>query len=173
MICACGSELRALLFRGVIMAEAKVGRPTVFTPDVKDLILEYIESGMSNQEACQMLGHPHQNFYLTLSRDPEFRERYEQAKAAAVEALVDEGERATAQALSAESGAQVAGIKVFADYKFRMASRIAPQRWGEKAQVHITGQIQADDQEMAKRVAFLEALQGGDDEEGADLQADP
>lgn len=154
------------------MAEAKIGRPTVFTPDTKDLILEYIEAGHSNHEACRMVGHPHQNFYLTLSRDPEFRERYERAKSAAVDALVDVGEQATAQALTAESGAQVAGIKVFADYKFKMASRLAPQRWGEKSSVHVTGQISDDPQEMAKRVAFLEALggsQGGHDEEGLEV----
>lgn len=155
------------------MAAAKMGRPTVFTPDTKDLILEYIEAGMSNHEACRMVGTQPTNFYLTLSRDPDFRQRYETAKSAAVDALVDEGERATAQALTAETGAQVAGIKVFADYKFRMASRLAPQRWGEKSNVHVTGSISDDPQEMAKRVAFLEALQGGQDEEGPEDTSEP
>jgi hypothetical protein len=155
------------------MADNQRGRPTVFTPDTKDLILEYIEAGLSNHEACRMLGMQFQNFYLTLSRDPDFRERYERAKAAAVDALVDEGERATTQALTAESGAQVAGIKVYADYKFKMASRLAPQRWGEKSSVHVTGQISDDPQEMAKRVAFLEALQGGQDEEGPEDASEP
>ncbi len=147
------------------MADAKIGRPTVFTPDTKDLILEYIEAGHSNHEACLMVGHPHQNFYLTLNRDPEFRERYERAKAAAVDALVDAGEQATAKALTAETGAQVAGIKVFADYKFKMASRLAPQRWGEKSQVNVTTQIGDDPSEMAKRIAFLEALGGSQEPE--------
>lgn len=155
------------------MASAKIGRPTVFTPDTKDLILEYIEAGHSNHEACRMVGTQFQNFYLTLSRDPEFRERYERAKAAGVDALVDEGERATAQALTAENGAQVAGIKVYADYKKWMASRIAPQRWGEKSSVHVTGQISDDPQEMAKRVAFLQALQGGQDDEGPEDTLEP
>ena len=116
-----------------------------------------------------MLGVQPSGLYLTLSRDPEGRERYERAKSAAVDALVDAGEQATAQALTAESGAQVAGIKVFADYKFKMASRLAPQRWGEKSSVHVTGQISDDPQEMAKRVAFLQALQGGQDEEGPEV----
>lgn len=155
------------------MAEAKVGRPTVFTPDTKDLILEYIEAGRSNHEACRMVGLPHQNFYLTLSRDPEFRERYERAKAVAVDALVDEGEHASTQALTAESGAQVAGIKVYADYKKWMASRLAPQRWGEKSSVHVTGTISDDPQEMAKRVAFLEALQDGQNDEGPEDTLEP
>jgi hypothetical protein len=142
------------------MASAKIGRPTVFTPDTKDLILEYVEAGLSNHEACRMVGVAHQNFYLTLSRDAEFRERYELAKSAAVDALVDDGEAAAMRAETAENGAQVAGLKVRADYKFRMASRLAPQRWGEKASVHVTGTVSTDETEMAKRVAFLEALNG-------------
>lgn len=155
------------------MAVAAVGRPTVFSADTKDLLLDYIEAGHSNHEACRMLGVQPSGLYLTLSRDPEFRERYERAKASAVDALVDAGEQATAQALTAESGAQVAGIKVFADYKFKMASRLAPQRWGEKSSVHVTGQISDDPQEMAKRVAFLQALQGGQDEEGPEDPLEP
>lgn len=154
------------------MAEAKVGRPTVFTPDTKDLILEYIEAGRSNHEACRMVGVDASNLYLTISRDAEFRDRYERAKAGAVDALVAEGELAAERAPTAETGAQVAGLKVLADYKFKMASRLAPQRWGEKSSVHVTGAISDDPQEMAKRVAFLEALggsQGDDNEEGPEV----
>lgn len=151
------------------MAEAKVGRPTVFTPDTKDLLLEYIEAGYSNTRACQMLGVDVSNLYLTQSRDPEFRDRYEAAKAAAVDAIVDEAQEAAREARKSQNGTEVAGAKLFVDTQKWVAARLAPQRWGEKASVHITGQIAADDQEMAKRVAFLEALealQGGKDEEG-------
>lgn len=154
------------------MAAATMGRPTVFTPDTKDLLLEYIEAGMSNPEACRMLGVQPSGLYLSLSRDPEFRERYEHAKAASVDAHVDEAELAAREARTAETGAQVAGAKVFVDHKWRMAARLAPQRWGEKSSVHVTGQISDDPQEMAKRVAFLEALggsQGDEDETGPEV----
>lgn len=52
------------------------------------------------------------------------------------------------------------GIKVFTDFKKWQAARLAPQRWGEKSNVTITTAISDDPVEMAKRVAFLEALQG-------------
>lgn len=143
------------------MAEAKRGRPTVFTPDTKDLILEYIEAGRSNDDACRMVGVDPSNLYLTISRDAEFRERYERAKAGAVDALVAEGERAAERAPTAENGAQVAGLKVLADYKFRMASRLAPQRWGEKSVMHVTGTVSEDPQELAKRLAFLQRIEKG------------
>jgi hypothetical protein len=152
-----------------LMASNKIGRPTVFTPDCKDLILEYIEAGYSNEDACSMVGLPHQNFYLTISRDQSFRERYEAAKAVAVEAVVDAADREASKVLTAENGTQVAAAKVFIDHKWKMASRLAPQRWGEKASVHVTGQISDDPQELAKRLAFLQALQGGEDEEGPEV----
>jgi hypothetical protein len=149
-----------------LMASNKVGRPTVFTPDCKDLILEYIEAGMPNDEACQMVGVDASNLYLTQSRDPEFRERYERAKAAAVDAAVDAAEREAKKVLTAENGTQVAAAKVFIDHKWKMASRLAPQRWGEKASITVSSQVSDDPQELAKRLAFLQALQGGEDDEG-------
>lgn len=150
------------------MAAAKMGRPTVFTPDVKDLVLEYIEAGASNSDACNMVGVEPSSLYATLNRDPEFAERYVQAKAGAVEAMVDDAEQAAQQARTAQNGNEVAGAKVFIDFKKWQAARLAPNRWGEKAQVHVTGQISTDDQDMAKRVAFLEAMKEHEDAKGAE-----
>jgi hypothetical protein len=146
-----------------------MGRPTVFTPDTKDLLLEYIAAGYPVRRACGMLGVDPQGFYFSLGRDPEFNERYEAAKATAVDALVHEGEAVLENALTAENGAQVASSKNLADYKWRMASRIAPQKWGDKATVNVTGSITMDDTELAKRAAFLAALNG----EGPGGEAEP
>lgn len=151
------------------MAVKKWGRPPALTADDKDLVLEAIAAGLPVRRACNEVGIETSTFYLALGREPEFMERYEAAKAAAVDAIVHDADDAAEKAMAAENGTQVAGAKVYIDHKWRMASRIAPQKWGEKASVHITGQIAADDQEMAKRAAFLEALealQGGKDEEG-------
>jgi hypothetical protein len=150
-----------------------MGRPPTLSADDKDLLLEAIAGGLSVRNACRALHVETSTFYLALHREPDFMERYEAAKAAAVDALVHDGEEAVERALTAENGAQVAGIKVYADYKFRMASRIAPQKWGEKAAVHVTGAIADDPQEMAKRVAFLEALQGGQNDEGPEDASEP
>jgi len=158
------------------MAEAKMGRPTVFTPDTKDLLLEYLAGGYPVRKACRMLGVDPQGFYLALGRDPEFSERYEAAKAAAVDALVHDGEEAVERGELAEVGHKVQALKNLADYKFRMASRIAPQKWGDKSTVQLTTQLDSSDQEMAKRIAFLEALNGNGpgvdaepDDDGGDL----
>lgn len=152
---------------------ARMGRPPTLSADDKDLLLEYIAGGMSNSKACRMLHIEPSTFYLTLGREPEFMERYQAAKAGAVDAFVDEAEEAAERAQTAETGAQVAGIKVFTDFKKWQAARLAPQRWGEKSSVHVTGQISDDPQEMAKRVAFLQALQGGQDDEGPEDTLEP
>lgn len=143
------------------MADAKRGRPPALSASDKDLLLEYIASGMSNHNACHVMRIEPATFYLTLNRDPEFSERYQAAKASAVDALVDDGEAAAERAEFAESGAKVAGLKVRADYKFRMASRLAPQRWGEKSTMQVTGAVSEDPQELAKRLAFLQRLEKG------------
>jgi hypothetical protein len=154
------------------MAFKQRGRPPILSADDKDLLLEAIESGQSIRNACRSLGVETSTFYLTLNREPDFMERYDAAKLSAVDAHVHEAEDAARDAMEAETGARVAGIKVFVDHKWKMASRIAPARWGEKSSVHVTGQISDDPAEMAKRVAFLEALGGSqepDDETGPEV----
>lgn len=142
------------------MAVNPRGRPPALSADTKDLLLEYIAGGMSNTEACRMMRIEPSTFYLTLNREPDFMEKYQAAKAGAVDAVVDEAEDAARKAQTAQSGAEVAGIKVFTDFKKWQAARLAPNRWGEKASVHVTGTVSTDETEMAKRVAFLEALNG-------------
>ena len=138
------------------------GRPVIFNAEMKDRFLERLSSGLSNAEACAATGIARPTLHLHLSRDPEFRERYEIAKAAAVDALIDRAEEAAEQALNAESGARVAGIKVYIEHLWRKASRIAPQKWGERPSVAVVVNDVYDDQEMAKRLAFLNALQAKD-----------
>lgn len=157
------------------MAVATRGRPPAISADAKDLVLEAIGSGMSVRKACKSVGVEVATWFLTLGREPELVERYNAARAASVDALVEDAEEAAEDARRAENGHQVAGAKVYIDHKRWMAGRIAPNRWGEKAMVHVTGQILTDETEMAKRVAFLQALNGngpGDDAEPGEDEND-
>ena len=146
--------------------QAKVGRPTVMTPELMDSLIELLAAGKSNHEACAAVGIDPGTLYHTTGRDPEFFHRYETAKKTAVDALVDQAGDVASLALGAESGAAVAAHKLLWDHKWREASRRAPQRWGEKAQVELVGKVEVTDPaELAKRLAFLEAA-------GAAAQAD-
>jgi hypothetical protein len=136
------------------------GRPVIFDEQMKADFLEQLASGLSNGEACGKVGISRPALHWHLSRDPEFREQYEIAKAAAVDALIDRAEEVAEAAVNAETGAQVAGAKVLVDHLWRKASRIAPHRWGERPSVAVVMPEAMDATEMAKRVAFLQALEG-------------
>lgn len=137
----------------------KKGRPPSMSSDMIEKALEKVEQGKGNRELCQELGISHETFYATLARDIEFSDRYAVAKRASTEALVDQAREVNKQALAAENGHQVAAHKHLADAMRWEAARRAPTKWGEKAVVEIAGQIDLSDrEELAKRLAFLEAM---------------
>lgn len=138
--------------------QTNVGRPTVMTTEMQDRLIDLLSKGKSNREACAELGIDVGTLYHHTGKDPEFFHRYDTAKKNAVDALVDQAGAVVEDALRAENGTQVAAAKLVADHKWREASRRAPQRWGEKAQVELTGKVETTDPaELAKRLAFLEA----------------
>jgi hypothetical protein len=138
---------------------AKVGRPTVMSKDVQDRLIELIGSGVPNTDACVDVGIDQKTLYNTLQRDPEFFQRYDLAKKATVDALVDRARTVARGAMAATNGAQVQAAKLMWDHEWREAQRLAPQRWGEKAQVELTGRIESSDPaEISKRLAFIEML---------------
>lgn len=137
----------------------KIGRPPALSPEMQDHLLGMIEQGRGNREACSALGINPDTLYATIARDLDFSDRYQAAKRASVDALVDQARDVNAQALAAESGAAVAAHKHLADALRWEAARRAPQRWGEKAIVEVTGGVDLSDrEELAKRLAFLEAM---------------
>lgn len=140
-------------------APTKRGRPPAMSAEQRDDVLDLIASGMPNLEACTRLEIEPRTLYNTIARDQDFFQRYDQAKKAAVDALVDRA-RAEAQAAKrAENGAQVQGHKLAWDHEWREAQRLAPHRWGEKAQVELSGNVSTNDPlDIAKRLAFIEAL---------------
>jgi AcrR family transcriptional regulator len=135
------------------------GRPVRFDAEMKRTFLEALSSGLSNAEACTAAGIALPTLHWHVSKDPEFRELYESAKAASVDSLIDKAEAAAERALTAESGAQVAGIKILVDHLWKKASRISPQKWGERPTVVALVNEISSDQELAKRLAFVQALQ--------------
>lgn len=137
----------------------RIGRPPAMSPDVQERALELIEQGKGNRELCQELGISHETFYATLARDAEFSDRYGVAKRQSVDALVDQAREVNRQALGAKAGHEVQAHKHLADALRWEAARRAPTKWGEKAVVEIAGQIDLTDRhELAKRLAFLEAM---------------
>lgn len=134
------------------------GRPIEFGPEQREHLLELLAGGVGNDRACREVGICRATLYRTLARDPAFGEAYDAAKRGAVDALVDEAEELAERALHAKTGVEVAGIALMIKFLWWKASRLALRRWGDRAEVHITASVSDDPQDMAKRVAFLEAL---------------
>jgi len=149
--------------------EKSRGRPPALSPDVQEEIIGLLRQGKGNREACRMAGVGVDALYYAISTMADFAERYRDAKQAAVDALVDRASEVNEMALGAETGAAVAAHKHLADALRWEAARRAPQKWGEKASIEVTGKVDMDDPaELAKRLAFLEALKGGSSEEDED-----
>jgi hypothetical protein len=137
----------------------KGGRPVEFGPELRIQLLDLLMAGRSNGEACELVGISRDTLHRTIAKDTAFREAYQQAKVLSVDTLIDEADRLADMALKVESGAQAAGIKIALDHAWRKASRIAPQRWGERPAVAVVVNEISGDQEVAKRLAFLQALE--------------
>lgn len=129
---------------------------------IQDDIIDLIAGGTPNREACAKVGIDPKTLYNTLYRDMEFFQRYDVAKKTAVDALVDNAREEAQAAKRATNGAQVQGHKLAWDHEWREAQRLAPQRWGERAQVELTGRIESGDPaEISKRLAFIELMSQG------------
>ena len=135
------------------------GRPKAITPKIAERLIELIASGMENPKVCLEIGIAPSTLYLELARNSEFSERYRAAKISAVDAVVDRVIAIAEDALKADTSAAVAAHKLLADKLTWKASRIAPQLWGERAQVDVVSRLDPlDTVEIAKRLAFMEAL---------------
>jgi hypothetical protein len=137
----------------------KKGRRPVLTEEVFQRILDGICQGKSNAKACEEAGTAPETLYLNLAKHQDMMQRYREVKNTSVEAMAEEALETNRKALKAATGAEVQAHKHLADGLRWTAARLAPQRWGERAQVEIIGRVDlTDPHELAKRLAFLERL---------------
>lgn len=134
------------------------GRPIEFGPRQRKRLLALLTGGMGNDTACRKVGICRATLYRTAQLDPAFADAYEAAKRFASDALVEEADALAHQALHATSGVEVAALSLKIKFLWWKAERIAPQRWGRKAKVHAAPRPTGDETDLAKRLAFLEAL---------------
>ena len=106
---------------------AKVGRPTDFTPELGEQILELMSSGLSLAASAAELGVHRQRVYEWEERHPEFADTVKLARAKRQLFL----ER---RLLSAEVGPVVTST-IFA------LKNAGPDDWRDKHEVEATGQI--------------------------------
>jgi hypothetical protein len=133
------------------------GRPTSYTEEVADSLCEHIALGMSLRSFCALDGSPRvPTVYRWLQSNPEFRERYARAREDQAETHADE------IVSIADLAEDVNKARLQIDARKWVAAKLKPKKYGETQKIEHTGadggaieMKQANDLEMARRVAFM------------------
>lgn len=106
---------------------------------VIDGILASMEEGMSLRKAAQANGTSPQSFLRAVDASPELQEQYAGARARMLDAQAEELEDIGERAANAESAVEVAGLRLLADNRKWLLSKLAPKKYGDKVQAELTG----------------------------------
>lgn len=152
------------------------GRPSIFTPELADLICERIANGESLRSICRDDAMPAcSSVFKWLNENKSFSEQYARAREAQADALFDDvldiadDARNDWMETHAEdsmgwrvNGENIQRSRLRVDARKWMAGKLAPKKYGEKVTTELTGKdggpIQTEevsDLEAAKRIAFL------------------
>lgn len=168
-------------------APKKTGRPSSRTPERVAAICARLAEGESLRSICRDEGMPSKITVLRwLDADESFRAQYAQAREQGFDAMADQlleiADDATRDTVDTEQGPRmdaewVARSRLRVDARKWLLSKLAPKKYGERAQVDVTnsdGSLQLDETARAARLAQLlakaqerKAADGGD--EGCDL----
>ena len=137
----------------LIEPKLPVGRPTLYTSETVDEICRLLRKGKSLSKIAKEPNMPSRAKILEwLGKHEDFRDRYVKAKQLAAEAAADEVIDIADEGRAEEAPKTSLRIKA----RQWTASRLLPQRWGEKSTV--THQIQAEDVDqtaICRRMAYL------------------
>ena len=119
-----------------------MGRPTTYSDEVADIILERITAGESVNSIVQIDGMPSSStIYLWLSKYPDFSERYARAREAQQDAWSDK----ILSICEQEEDVNRARLKVDT-HKWLMA-RLAPKKYGDSKNLNVDAKVQMTHEE--------------------------
>lgn len=132
--------------------KAKPGRPSIYSPEIADSILERLAAGESMVQICADEKMPGLRTVMRwAAEDQEFGTEYARAREAQAEVMDD---KILTAADGADKDPQAARVKIEA-YKWR-AAKLAPKRYGEKIDVTSGGEkLPSDDVTRATRLAAI------------------
>jgi hypothetical protein len=149
----------------------KTGRPTDYTPELADKLLEKIASGDSLRSICETDEFPSKVTVLKwLAKDADFRAKYSAAKELGAEAIAeeifdisDDGRNDWMEKLNfnggvkgwEQNGESVNRSKLRVDSRKWYLSKIMPKKYGEKQAVALEASIKTESTEAAQLAAVL------------------
>lgn len=143
-------------------AKAKMGRKTLYTPTLGDLICTYLETGMTLRAVCRLDDIPvSPSTVRRWASDPKhpLSAQYARAREAGYQSMADELTE-IADAESTDAG-QVARDRLRVDTRKWLLSKALPKIYGDKVINELTGKdggpvefSELTDIEKARRIAF-------------------
>lgn len=114
------------------------GRPSLYTPEIEDYILEALMNGASLRQICETEGMPNRGTIIRWVKEiPDFAAKYAHAREAQAdimdEKILEEAEKVTPETAAA------ARVKIDA-YKWR-AAKLKPKVYGDKLQQEHSGEV--------------------------------
>jgi hypothetical protein len=120
-----------------IAAEPKnVGRPTIYTKDIGNLIFEAMSDGSDLVSVCKLPGMPHRTtVYVWMKKYPEFKDMIGMGRGGLADFMASKIHEIAQTAKPENSSAD--SIKLQA-YKW-LTSKISPKVYGDKVQTEVSG----------------------------------
>ena len=133
---------------------ARIGRPSTFSENIADELLDRISLGESLASISRLKGMPApSSVYKWLSEKPSFSERYARARTAQADAKFEQITEISERVLRGELDPNSARVAIDA-YKWQ-AGKLRPQVYGEKIEHVVKSGNAADltDDELARIIA--------------------
>lgn len=131
-----------------------MGRHATYSDEIAQEILEQLAQGKSLRRICAQEGFPDESTVRKwVIERPDFGPQYARARDLGLDAMADE----TFEIADGREGGDVARDRLRWDQRRWYLSKLAPKRYGDKLEVEHQGEVKVelDDQEAAKRIAFV------------------
>jgi hypothetical protein len=124
-------------------------------------VLSEMQAGVSLRKACEKQDIAASTFMGWLDGDADLSEQYTRAREAMLDRQAEELEDIGERASRAETGAQVAGLRLLADNRKWLLSKLAPKKYGEKLEIEQrTTLTDLSEEQLNARLAKLLAAGG-------------
>lgn len=114
---------------------------TTYTPERAQAVLESMAEGKSLRKSCEAAGVPKRTFLDWVDGDKDLSAQYARAREQMLDIHAEELEDIGDQAVAADSAVTVAGLRLKADNRKWLLSKLAPKKYGDKVETVHSGEI--------------------------------
>ena len=106
-----------------------------YTPEKAEQVLSLMRDGESLRIACNSAGVNKSTFLLWVEREQGLSDQYARAREEMLDSQAEELEAIGNHAAAAETAVQVAGLRLKADNRKWLLSKLAPKKYGDKLEI--------------------------------------